>query len=71
MKKRDLTGLYFRIYNQKKEKWEATDFMDLSPSQQKELLEKADKEWIINLTLKISECFREVADELDIYGVAK
>lgn len=66
MKKRNLSGIYFRSKNEESGKYENVVFEDLSEEEQDRLMEGRSEEWLKSLAKQLGKTVREIGDGLDL-----
>ena len=64
MKKRNLDGVFFRVFRDGK--WDNVCFTDLTESEQIEMLSGWEKENLTNMCLHLARTIRGIGDQFDI-----
>lgn len=66
IKKRNLSGVYFRSRDPATEKFDNVCFEDLSESEQLNILNSKNIEWVKSLTMILAKTLRDVGDQFNL-----
>ena len=64
MKKRNLSGIYFRA--KVNDKWDNVCFEDLSPEDRQKQMEGRSEEWLKSLAEKLADTLVQISDQFGI-----
>ncbi len=64
MAKRNLDGIYLRVYRD--DKWDNVCFSDLTHEEMEQVLKNKDNDWLKSLCIQLGRRIRNIGDELDI-----
>lgn len=71
LKKRNLSGVYFAIFNSDLNKYETRVFEDISEDEQDEILANLSTDWLISLVKNLAKSLRGIGDKYDIISDEK
>lgn len=64
MDKRNLDGVYFKVYRDGK--WDNVCFSDLTQEEMENVMKNRDVDWLKSLCIQLGKTIRKIGDELDI-----
>ncbi len=64
MAKRNLDGIYLRVYRD--DKWDNVCFSDLTHEEMEQVLKNKDNDWLKSLCIQLGRRIRNIGDELGI-----
>lgn len=66
MEQRNLSGIFIRFKNPETGRWENWTIEDIPAEERRKILEGRDKEWLVRLSMSLSDTLRKVGDQFDI-----
>ena len=64
--KRNLSGIYFRAFNDDDDKWDSIAFEDLDEKQQDKCMKERDIEWHKRMIKLLADTLNEIGEQFDI-----
>ena len=64
--KRNLSGIYFRSFDDVSQKWCNVVFEDLSKEEQVKIMDGRSAEWAKNLAVQLADTINNISEKFDI-----